>query len=265
VAGDLQPPPPAEYRAGWPAASLWAAGYREWLPPQALCGSLSCLWVRVVPDSASAAAADVLPDGCADLIWQSGRGAYVAGPDTGPAPSQLPPGTVVVGARFRPGAGGPALGLPLAHLRDLRVDLADFLPAQARRLPADLPPQIALQQVTEVSARLVSAGPPDPAVLHGIGLLARGTGVREISTELAVSERQLLRKFDAAVGYGPKTMHRVLRFRMVLALLAADGPPVDLATLALQAGYADQAHLTRETTRLAGRPPAALARTLAAA
>jgi hypothetical protein len=28
----------------------------------------------------------VLPDACTDLIWQSGVGAYVAGPDTGPNP-----------------------------------------------------------------------------------------------------------------------------------------------------------------------------------
>ena len=43
---------------------------------------LACLWVRTVDD----APADVLPDACSDLIWQAGRGAFVAGPDTGPSP-----------------------------------------------------------------------------------------------------------------------------------------------------------------------------------
>ncbi len=38
-------------------------------------------------------------------------------------------------------------------------------------------------------------------------------------------------------------------------------PAADLASLAFRLGYADQAHLTRETTRLAGLPPAALAKT----
>jgi AraC-like DNA-binding protein len=38
----------------------------------------------------------------------------------------------------------------------------------------------------------------------------------------------------------------------------ADGGRPDLARLALEAGYADQAHLTRECSRLAGLPPAAL-------
>ena len=59
-------------------------------------------------------------------------------------------------------------------------------------------------------------------------------------------------------------MQRVLRFRKVLTQLTVS-PEADLATLAVPLGYSDQAHLTRETTRLAGLPPAALAKTLQAA
>lgn len=248
----------------WAAGQLWAAGYREWLPPAGLRGSLACLWVSVVPAGGGPSVTQVLPDGCVDLIWQSGYGAYVAGPDTGPMPAELPAGTIVVAARFHPGAGGPALGLPLTDLLNMRVDLADCLPGLASRLPADLPPAIALDLVTGLSAQLVSDGPPDPLVIQGTRLLARGsTSVRQLSTELAVSERQLRRRFDAAVGYGPKTLHRVIRFRQVLAQLSAAPHDADLAWLAAQAGYADQAHLTRETTRLAGLPPAALAKTFA--
>ncbi len=242
----------------------WTPGYREWLPPQELRGSLTCLWVAVVP-AGEPLISDVLPDACTDLIWQSGHGAYVAGPDTGPAPHPVPPGTVLVGARFGPGAGGPAFGIPLAELRDQRVDLAYCLPALAERLPSDLPPDSALEAVTRLSARLARSGPPDLAVVHGARLLAGHELVAGLSDVLGLSERQLRRRFDTAVGYGPKTLHRVLRFRRVLAQLSQTGPATDLADLAIQAGYADQAHLTRETTRLAGRPPAALAKTFSPA
>ena len=149
-----------------PARGRWQPGYREWLPPAALRDSLTCLWVRVTP-AGQPAVSDVLPDGCADFIWQSGRGAYVAGPDTGPAPSHLPSGSVVVGARLRPGAGGPALGLPLADLRDQRVDLAAFLPSLGRQLPADLPAELALDIMTRRIGELVTIGQPDRAVLRG--------------------------------------------------------------------------------------------------
>jgi AraC-like DNA-binding protein len=55
-------------------------------------------------------------------------------------------------------------------------------------------------------------------------------------------------------------LHRVLRFRRFLARVDASRGAADLADVAALAGYADQAHLTRESTSLAGLPPAALAR-----
>jgi AraC-like DNA-binding protein len=245
---------------------LWAAGYREWLPPAELRRALACFWVSVVPAESSPSVTNVFPDGCIDLIWQAGRGAFLAGPDTRPHPVTDPPGTVYVGVRFRPGAGGPALGVPLTELRDQRVDLADLVPELARALPADLPSGLALRTAIRTSAELVTAGPPDRLVVQATRLLAAGhTSVAGLGRELAVSERQLRRRFDDTVGYGPKMMHRVLRFRQALHQLTITARPLDLASLAVGAGYADQAHLTREMTRLAGQPPAALARTFGAA
>ena len=53
-------------------------GYRERPAP----GALDCLWVRVAGEEGERT--DVLPDACSDLIWRAARGAFVAGPDTGP-------------------------------------------------------------------------------------------------------------------------------------------------------------------------------------
>jgi AraC-like DNA-binding protein len=79
-----------------------------------------------------------------------------------------------------------------------------------------------------------------------------------------VSERQLRRRCQASVGYGPATLRRVLRFRRFVSWAdAAQGSGNlpdrgDLAGVAFELGYADQAHLTRECARLAGLTPAAL-------
>jgi AraC-like DNA-binding protein len=244
-------------------ASTWSPGYREWLPDSRLRDAIACLWVSVTAPDDRPGMAAVMPDGCTDLIWQCGQGAFVAGPDTKPAPTDLEPGTILVGVRFWPGAGGPALGSCLADLRDLRVDVADVMPAVAGRLAADLAPEAALDTMTALSAELVTAAPPDKLVLTATGLLAsEATSVTSLATALAVSERQLRRRFEVAVGYGPKTTQRILRFRRALDRLTSASAAGDLADLARWAGYADQAHLTRETTRLAGQPPGALARSL---
>ena len=50
---------------------------------------------------------------------------------------------------------------------------------------------------------------------------------------------------------------RIQRFQHFLAL-AEQQPGAALSRLALEAGYADQAHLTRECRRLSGLSPAAL-------
>ncbi|MDP8911611.1 MAG: helix-turn-helix domain-containing protein, partial [Actinomycetota bacterium] len=74
---------------------------------------------------------------------------------------------------------------------------------------------------------------------------------------LGFSERQLLRRCTAALGYGPKTLDRIVRFQR-FRTLATTRAHLGLAELAAEAGYADQPHLTRDCLRLAGETPAAL-------
>jgi AraC-like DNA-binding protein len=249
-------------------------GYIEWPAPVALRDSVACLWAQVSGDEDRAGL--VLPDGCTDLIWTQGQGASVAGPDTGPVPTTMAAGTVLLGARFRPSAGGPVLGIPLSELRDQRVDLADLRPGDARRLSATLDPATAAARVLDVTGALVGAARLDPAVAEAARLLHDPQArAEDVADDVGLSLRQLRRRCHAAVGYGPKTLQRVLRFRRFVSGIDAlpqnpqnpqnlQSPPspggLDLAGLALRAGYADQAHLTRECGRLAGLTPAVLAR-----
>jgi AraC-like DNA-binding protein len=252
-------------------------GYIEWAPPAALRDAVACLWAQVADDQDRAGL--VLPDGCTDLIWTQGQGTSVAGPDTGPVRTTMAAGTVIVGARFRPSAGGPALGMPLSELRDQRVDLADLRPADARRLSATLDPAIAADRLLDVTGALVAGARPDLAVAQAARLLHDPRArAEDVADDIGLSLRQLRRRCHDAVGYGPKTLQRVLRFRRFVSRIDAlshdpaspararlDRAGLDLAGLAAQAGYADQAHLTRECGSLAGLTPAALARQRAAA
>lgn len=240
------------------------AGYREHAAPPAAREAVASLWSRVA-GPAGAPPTRILPDACADLVWRAGAGATLAGPDTRAALVPAPPGAVWAGLRFRPGAGGAALGLPLEAVRDQRVPLEEVRRDLAERLPGDLTPAEALGRLGAVAAELAAAGPPDPAVRAAARRLARPEArVEALAAELGLSERQLRRRCLAAVGYGPKRMQRVLRLQAYLARADAAGPEADLAWLAVVSGYADQTHLTRECTELAGLAPAALARARAA-
>ena len=246
----------------------WAPGYREFRLPAPLAGALACAWVGVTPPG-GAPPTRVLPDACVDLIWRRGTGAFLAGPDTGPVIMPTSPGTVLAGVRFRPGAGGPALGRPLSGLLNQRLsadDLRAELPGGAgrrlgSRLHPDLDPPAALRMLIDLAGCLVADGPPDPLVTAAAQRLCRpGAQVGQVAGDLAVSERQLNRRCGAAVGYGPVLLRRVLRFRRFVSRLDAAPDAADLASLAAEAGYADQAHLTRECGRLAGLTPVALTR-----
>jgi AraC-like DNA-binding protein len=248
-----------------PAIRDLPPGYTEWAPPVGLRHAVVCLWAQVTPDGGDRRGL-VLPDACTDLIWEQGRGAHVAGPDTGPAPTVMPAGTIIVGVRFRPAVGGPALRVPLSELRDQRVDLSDLRRGEARRLPGTLDPEVALVRALDVAAGLIAEGAPDQAVTWAAELLEDPQArIEEVAGHIGLSERQLRRRCHDAVGYGPKTLQRVLRFRRFVAQIDAaaghpPGPAGDLAAIAARAGYADQAHLTRECRTLAGLTPAALAR-----
>jgi AraC-like DNA-binding protein len=252
-------------RAVGPAVRGLPSGYTEWAAPARLRHAVACLWAQVTPDGAGDRAGLVLPDACTDLIWEPGRGAYVAGPDTGPVPTVMPAGLIIIGVRFRPAVGGPALRIPLSELRDQRVDLSDLRRGEARRLPGTLDPDTAMVRALDVAAGLIADGAPDQTVTWAAGLLEDPRARTDVvASQIGLSERQFRRRCQDAVGYGPKTLQRVLRFRRFVAQIDAAagnpcGPGRDLATMAARAGYADQAHLTRECRTLAGLTPATLA------
>lgn len=192
----------------------------------------------------------IVPDACVDLIWSGGR-LTIAGPDTRPRLVALAPGARLVGVRLRPGVAGAVLGLPASELCDAAPDGADVLgrdeaEALLEALCSGGDPHTLLLAAVERRGAV-----PDPVVRAALAALDhRHARVADVASDLGLSARQLQRRVAAAVGYGPKTLARVLRFRRLQAL-----SPAPLVERALEAGYADQAHMTAEVTRLAGVPP----------
>jgi AraC-like DNA-binding protein len=70
-----------------------------------------------------------------------------------------------------------------------------------------------------------------------------------------LSSRTVRRRFLYTVGLAPKTHQQIERARMAQHLL---GQGIPIADVVFQAGYADQAHLTRSLKHFVGKTPAAL-------
>lgn len=234
--------------------------YREREIHPALAHVFSTVWIHEAGDG-PAPPILVAPDAAIDLQWIAGR-FRVAGPDTAAQIEILPPGGTVVGFRFRPAAAAAWLGVPADELTDRRVFLDDIWGANARHLAREIADSGdldgAIRSLTRVLARAKPRGATpriDDAMARVFATMSRAgpgnaTLVPRLSRMLAMSERTLRRRFDAVFGYGPKTLDRILRYRGFLAL--ARNSHVSLAELALEAGYADQAHLSREVRRMSG-------------
>ncbi|MET8815045.1 helix-turn-helix transcriptional regulator [Streptomyces sp. NPDC004549] len=235
--------------------------YAQWSPAAPLRRWVECVWVR---ENAELPAHRqlVVPDGCVDLVWWEGR-VEVVGPDRGPRGVPVGGGAGIAGVRFRPGSAGLLLGrVPVREVCDLQVPLEEVLPGVARPLTERLvgaeQPRAAAAVLDAFAVSLLRGYVPDPSVERAVALLGRpeGVAVSAVAAELGLSVRHLRRRVTDAVGYGPKTLHGVLRFRRALSW--ARSGEAGLAEVALRAGYADQAHFTREVRRLAGAPPTLL-------
>jgi AraC-like DNA-binding protein len=206
--------------------------YEERPPPPHLRSLVACFWSidgrnaehRVLPDGAVDV---VVIDGVARLVGTMTR-AFVASPTR----------VRVHGVRFLPGEATRIFG-EAAELTDEHEILGEA---------SDLE--------TMITRRLASRDAADLRVRAAIETLRAGGSVSEAARRACLSERQLSRRFRSRVGVGPKTFARVMRLQRAAGALASGASPL---AAACHAGYADQAHFTREASDLAGVTPSVLA------
>ena len=240
-----------------------SSAYRERAAVASLTPAIACVWTQHVGMTATATYEHrVVPDACVDVIWRDGR-LELAGPDTEAVLASLTPESSIVGIRFRPGHARELLGVPPSELTDTRVALDDVWGRSARVLAdrlAGAPTVTDAERVLETTMleRARRAPEADNVVEPLVAMLSTPTGssVRDAARTLAFSERQLHRRCLAAFGYGPKVLHRILRFQRFLR--AARATNASFARLAAACGYSDEAHLAHECLALGGTRPSDL-------
>ena len=144
---------------------------------------------------------------------------------------------------------------PLVDVGTVAGAITPRLEALERRL-LDCGSPAALQRRLENELLLGAATrrAPPSRVRAAVGRLGQpSVRVDTVADELGLTPRSLHREIVAWTGLGPKQLMRILRLQATLARLRARSEP--LAVLAMEAGYADQAHMTREFRALAGATP----------
>lgn len=214
----------------------------------------------------------VLPHPCVNLAGEA-DGIAVHGIPVHHFERTLGGAGLAVGTKFRPGGFAPFVGRPIHAINDRAVPLPELFGADGATLDATLTaahgdPD---RHLDAVEAFLLARLPePDErlalvqAIVEAMRTAGPGVTVAGLAASHGVSTRTLQRVFRDAVGVGPKWVLSRYRIHDAAERLAT-GEADDAADLALELGYFDQSHFTRDFTAQVGVAPVAYARACAVA
>ena len=153
------------------------------------------------------------------------------------------------------------LGVPARELTDAHADLAALWGSIARELRERLCETKTVAdrfRILEDALLARLRGSYHVAVSEALAAFERSRGaasIREVARATGLSQRRFIDVFRDAVGLTPKLYCRVLRFQHARALGGRDW-----GEIALEASYADQAHLIRDFREFTSMTPAEYAR-----
>ncbi len=168
----------------------------------------------------------------------------------------------VLGVRFKPGGLRPFIDRPLSRLADRTMAVDDVLKVSGADAEQRVLRQASDASMVAAAQAMLEAVLPAPAPRARVAAqaveaaaAAQGpTSVGALCAQVGIEERALQRLFSNYVGVSPKWV--IQRFRLQeAAWRLAQRAPVDLAALAGELGFFDQAHFTRNFTRLVGQSP----------
>lgn len=98
----------------------------------------------------------------------------------------------------------------------------------------------------------------DKTMIHAVELIADSKGLIQVETlaqQCFMSRRQLLRRFENAIGIGPKLFSRIVRFQQVFTSMEQAPIEPEWSQMAYDTGYFDQAHFINDFREFSGMSP----------
>jgi AraC-like DNA-binding protein len=173
----------------------------------------------------------------------------------------------VFAIRFRPAGFRPFLGSRLSGLTDRTASISEVFGPDGDALVEGI---LAIEDESRrvefadafVTNRLPAPDPLVPALNRIVERIISDRGITRVDDLAAlegIGKRRLQRMFSDYVGVSPKWV--IQRYRLHDAAERLDeGEEIDLAALALDLGYFDQAHFARAFKAIVGKPPTEYAR-----
>ncbi len=252
--------------------------YREFKPNSQFHDLIDCYWRSEAPATGTSR---VLPDGCADLIFNFG-GTISNATDNGISVAKesiaaigmmttfrdvvAPSGSNLLGIRFKTGGLSLLTRTPISEFKNTTVPASEVIPElndaflqKLHGIPAT-EGRIAVIEKMLYALLAHSNIAGDQLVTSVTDLILQSRGqisMSAVADAACISLRQLQRRFKSRVGTSLKEYAKVVRF-INTSRIIKNAPCKSLSEVSFEGGYYDHAHLNNEFKQLAGVTPSAL-------
>ncbi|UEG54094.1 helix-turn-helix domain-containing protein [Mucilaginibacter daejeonensis] len=251
--------------------------HQEFPPPEPLLDTVRCFWHNDQDHGPELSSFEVIPDGYTEIIFHFGNGCSVMSDGVLiPLPSPFMIGLLdrpvkfyaqgrsqILGIRCFPWTVFDLLSIPSGQnsINVLHHPIASLHSSLAELVHVGHINE-AIEILTHHLLEMRSSVPHNSLLFKAGAAMLKANGKMPVSDVAEASHttiRTLERNFKHSSGHTVKDVSALMRFEQVRNRLWLDHE-VNLAALAHEAGYTDQAHLSREFKRYAGTTPAAFAR-----
>lgn len=251
--------------------------YQTFEPNQDLSTFIKCYWTLESPKKETPEKQTIVPDGCMEMIFHYGNlykqyldngnsmiqpRCFVIGQLTRPLEIEPTGETGIFSVRFHPEGFLPFITTPIKEMENTAVPLEklfgkdgqeigqQILNANSTSERIKLIEKFLLDRLTDISII-------DRIIKSTVETIMTANGqipVDELSKQINLNRRQLLRKFSSAIGLSPKQLSRTIRLQAALKMLLNDQFS-NLVELAYENEYYDQAHFIKDFKEFTGSTP----------
>jgi AraC-like DNA-binding protein len=251
--------------------------YQTFEPDQDLTAFIKCYWTLESPKEEMPEKQTIVPDGCMEMIFHYGDlykqyldngnniiqpRCFVIGQLTRPLEIEPTCETGIFSIRFHPEGFLPFITTSIKEMENTAVSLEELFEKVGQEIEQQIlnansaSERIKLIEIFLLN-RLTDIETIDRIVRSTVETIMTANGqlsVDELSTLTQVDRRQLLRKFSSAIGLSPKQLSRTIRLQTALKMLL-NNQFSNLAELAYENEYYDQAHFIKEFKEFTGSTP----------